>query len=75
MAFVKSACRMIGFAEFQEDARDCGAAEFVEGREKEGGSDTFAAEITMDGDIQDFRFVRDLAGGQEAEESSVCFTD
>jgi hypothetical protein len=47
--------------------------EFVEGGEQERGGDALAAKIAMDGDVEDFGLVRDLAGRQEADEMSACF--
>jgi hypothetical protein len=73
VAFVKIASWVVGFAEFEEDARDGGAAEIIEGGEQECGRDALAAEITMDGDIEDFGLVSNLAGRQEADELGICF--
>jgi hypothetical protein len=75
VAFVKSAGREVGFAEFQEYPCDGGGAEFVEGGEQERGGYTFAAEIAVHGDIEDFRFVSNLARCDEADDLGMCLTN
>src|SRR5258706_274209 len=73
VAVVKVAGGEVRFAEFEEYAGDGGAAKAVEGSLEEGGGDPPAAEIAMDGDIQDFRFAGGLAGGDEADELAIAF--
>jgi hypothetical protein len=73
VAAVKGEGGEVGFAEFEKDAGDGGTAEFIDGGEKEGGGYAFAAKIAVDGNIEDFRFVGDLTGGQEAGGPALCF--
>src|SRR5258708_5666417 len=73
VAVVKVAGGEVRFAEFEEYAGDGGAAKAVEGSLEEGGGDPPAAEIAMDGDIQDFRFAGGLAGGDETDGLAIAF--
>jgi hypothetical protein len=73
VAFVKGAGGEVGFAEFEKNAGDGGAAEFVEGGEEEGGGYALATKIAVDGNIEDFRFIGGLTGGQEADRLAICF--
>ena len=71
MVFVKSAGGVVGFAEFQKDARDGGGSKFVEGGEQERGGYTFAAETAVHGDIEDLRFVSNLARCDEPDDLGI----
>ncbi len=72
VAVVKAAGGKVGFAEFEEDAGDRGAAELVHSGEEERRGCAFAAKIRMDGNIEDFCFVGSLTGGQEANGLATC---
>jgi hypothetical protein len=72
VAFVKCAGGEVGFAEFEKDAVDCGAAELVEGGEEERRGDALPTKIAVDGNIEDFGFVDGLPSGHEADRLAIC---
>src|SRR5260370_20311402 len=72
VAFVKCAGGQVGFAEFEKDAVDCGAAELVEGRGEERRGDALPTKIAVDGNIEDVGFVDGLPSGHEAGRVAIC---
>jgi hypothetical protein len=57
----------IRLAKLQEYAGDRRAAKCVQRAEQKGRGNPFATEIPMDGNVEDFGFVGDLASGHEGD--------
>ena len=68
---VKGAGGKIGFAELEEYRGNRRARKCIESREQERGGDPFAAEIAVNGEIEDFRLVGGLARGHKADDLRV----